>query len=98
MDDILSIKLNIAERFYSIKIKSDEEAKVRMAAKTINDKLRSLKDNLPNKDMQDWLAVACLWFVIELIDTQGKANTAVKGIEDFEKMVTEYLDCLNDSE
>ena len=42
-DDMLSIKVQIAERFYPLKIKRLDEEKIRQAARLINDKILQYK-------------------------------------------------------
>jgi cell division protein ZapA len=40
----LSIKIRIAEREYPMKVKRDDEERVRTASRLINEKLKSYKD------------------------------------------------------
>ena len=44
MVDILSIKIKIGDREYPMKVKPEEEQRVRNAGKAINEKLRSFRD------------------------------------------------------
>lgn len=56
MDDIF-IKIKIAERTYSLKIKPEEEAVLRQAAKAIENKLKLRKEQMRIHDKQDLLAM-----------------------------------------
>ena len=68
MDEPLSIKVQIAERFYPLKIKRSDEEKIRKAARLINDKVLQYKQRYTDKDAQDFIAMAALQFVINLLD------------------------------
>ena len=73
-DDMLSIKVQIAERFYPLKIKRQDEEKIRKAARLINDKVLQYKQRYTDKDTQDFMAMAALQFVISLIDCEQQQN------------------------
>ena len=73
-DDMLSIKVQIAERFYPLKIKRLDEEKIRKAARLINDKVLQYKQRYTDKDTQDFMAMAALQFVISLIDCEQQQN------------------------
>jgi cell division protein ZapA len=70
----LSIKVQIAERFYPLKIKRTDEEKIRKAAKLINDKVLQYKQRYADKDTQDFVAMAALQFVINLLDCEQQQN------------------------
>ena len=74
MDEQLSIKVQIAERFYPLKIKQQDEEKIRKAAKLINDKVLQYKQRYTDKDAQDFMAMAALQFVINLLDCEQQQN------------------------
>jgi cell division protein ZapA (FtsZ GTPase activity inhibitor) len=74
MDDMLSIKVQIAERFYPLKIKRQDEEKIRQAARLINDKILQYKQRYTDKDTQDFMAMATLQFVINLLDCEQEQN------------------------
>jgi cell division protein ZapA (FtsZ GTPase activity inhibitor) len=73
-DEQLSIKVQIAERFYPLKIKRQDEEKIRRAASLINDKVLQYKQRYSDKDTQDFVAMAALQFVINLLDCQQQQN------------------------
>ena len=74
MDEQLSIKVQIAERFYPLKIKRTDEEKIRKAARLINDKVLQYKQRYTDKDSQDFMAMAALQFVINLLDCEQQQN------------------------
>ena len=71
---MLSIKVQIAERFYPLKIKKQDEEKIRKAANLINDKVLQYKQRYTDKDAQDFMAMAALQFVINLLDCEQQQN------------------------
>ncbi len=73
-EDVLSIKVQIAERFYPLKIKRQEEEKIRQAARLINDKVLQYKQRYTDKDTQDFMAMAALQFVISLLNCEQQQN------------------------
>jgi cell division protein ZapA len=92
MEDKLAIKVQIAERFYPLKIEVRDEEKIRKAAKLINDKLLQYKQRYTDKDPQDFLAMAALQFVIQLLDCESKQNFV--SLEEDLKALSEDLDVL----
>jgi cell division protein ZapA len=86
-DEKLSIRLNLADRYYPLKIDPNDEEKIRKAAKLINEKILQYKQRYVNKDTQDFLAMAALQFVIKYLETDEKEDT---------KPITEELENLNE--
>ena len=72
MDDKLSIKVNVADRYYPLKIERKDEEKIRKAARLINEKVLQYKQRYLDKDVQDFLAMASLQFVTRVIEMEGK--------------------------
>ena len=92
MDEKLPIKVQIAERYYPLKIDRRDEEKIRKAAKLISDKLLQYKQRYTDKDSQDFLAMAALQFVIQLLDCESKQNLV--SLEEDLKALNEELDIL----
>ena len=92
MDEKLPIKVQIAERYYPLKIERRDEEKIRKAAKLISDKLLQYKQRYTDKDSQDFLAMAALQFVIQLLDCESKQNLV--SLEEDLKALNEELDIL----
>ncbi|MDA3779199.1 MAG: cell division protein ZapA [Bacteroidales bacterium] len=91
MGSKLSIKVNVADRFYPLKIDKSDEEKIRKAAKMINDKVLQYKKKYTDKDIQDFLAMASLQFVIKLLEADEKTN------DDLDvNMITELIDNIDE--
>ncbi len=72
MDDKLSIRVNVADRYYPLRIDRNDEERIRLAAKLINDKVLQYKQRYTDKDEQDFLSMAALQFVIRLLELETK--------------------------
>ena len=91
MDDKLSIKVNLAERYYPLKIDREDEEKIRRAARLINEKVLQYKQKYADKDTQDFLAMAALQFVIKVMETEDQGIST-----QFEDKVKEISDLAGD--
>ena len=78
----ISIKVNIADVVYPLKIKPSEEENVRKAAKMINDKLKAFKEDYQIDDKQVLLSMASLQFATELLFFKEEPMIKEKGISD----------------
>lgn len=67
----LSIKVNIADRYYPLKVTPEQEEIVRQASKLINDKLKALQQQFEVKDKQDMLSMTVLEIATQLITLQN---------------------------
>jgi len=72
MDEKLSIRVNVADRFYPLRIDRKDEERIRLAAKMINDKVLQYKQRYSDKDVQDFLAMASLQYVIKLLELENR--------------------------
>jgi cell division protein ZapA (FtsZ GTPase activity inhibitor) len=72
MDDKLSIRVNVADRYYPLKVERENEEKIRKAARMINEKVLQYKQRYADKDVQDFLAMAALQYVIKLTEEEEK--------------------------
>ena len=61
----LSIKIKIADREYPMKVKRDDEERVRMASRLINEKLKSYREQFGIDDKQDLLAMVAFDSLVE---------------------------------
>ncbi|MFT6849234.1 MAG: cell division protein ZapA (FtsZ GTPase activity inhibitor) [Sphingobacteriales bacterium] len=84
----LSIKINIAERIYPLKVDASEEEFVRKAAKEINEQIKTYQSQYAVKDKQDLLAMCLLQYATQ----SGKLDSGTL-VED--KGYSEKLDQLN---
>ncbi|MEY3541866.1 MAG: hypothetical protein RLZZ204_678 [Bacteroidota bacterium] len=65
MSNTIAINLILGDRTYRIKIENTDEEKVREKAKKLNDQLTQFKKQYAGKDMQDYLAMVLLSYVLE---------------------------------
>lgn len=90
LSDTFTIRVNIADRYYPLKIKRTDEAKVRNAAKKINDTVFQYRKVYSDKDAQDFLAMAALQFVTKLTDhEEGEGDSKCM---DFLQDISQKLD------
>lgn len=94
MDEKLSIRINVADRFYPLKIDRKQEEVIRKAAKMINEKVLQYKQRYKDKDTQDFLAMASLQYVIKVIEAENKADVSpiIDEISVMEQELREFLD------
>jgi cell division protein ZapA (FtsZ GTPase activity inhibitor) len=77
MDDKLSIRVNVAERFYPLRIERQDEERIRLAARLINEKVSQYKERYADKDVQDFLAMAALQYVIKVLELENQHNDSI---------------------
>jgi cell division protein ZapA (FtsZ GTPase activity inhibitor) len=70
MDEKFSIRVNVADRYYPLKVERENEEKIRKAARMINEKVLQYKQRYTDKDVQDFLAMAALQYVIKLTEQE----------------------------
>jgi cell division protein ZapA len=70
----ISIKINIADRVYPLKINVEEEEIVRRAAKLINDRIKEYQENYAVKDKQDLLSMCVLHYASASIRAEKKVS------------------------
>ena len=75
MDDKLSIRVNVADRYYPLKVERENEEKISKAARMINEKVLQYKQRYSDKDVQDFLAMASLQYVIKLNEEEERKGT-----------------------
>jgi len=94
MEDKFSIKVNVADRYYPLKIDRSDEEKIRKAAKLINDKVLQYKQRYTDKDVQDFLAMAALQFVIKLIECEGKFDnvSVIDELSELDEWLGSYIE------
>lgn len=85
----ISIKINIADRVYPLKVEMREEEQIRKAAKNISEHMRSLQQMYDVRDKQDLLSMSLLHYASAALKYDDK-----KIIED--NGVSEQLSALHD--
>lgn len=91
----ISVKINIADRIYPLKINIEEEENVRRAAKLINDRLKEFQENYAVKDKQDLLSMCVLQIATENLKLDKEQNNLTSDlsgqIQIIDKKLSEYL-------
>ncbi|MEM9325291.1 MAG: cell division protein ZapA [Bacteroidota bacterium] len=71
----LSIKLRIGNREYPMRVKAEDEERIRAAGKILNHKIKSYKDQFGIDDNQDLLAMVAFDCLIEKIKSEEDNGT-----------------------
>ena len=74
MKNFIPVNVVIGDRTYRIKIKAEDEEMIRKLSKKLNVQLNNFKSQYAGKDMQDYIAMALLWFVSENHENGEKMN------------------------
>jgi cell division protein ZapA (FtsZ GTPase activity inhibitor) len=93
MDDKLTIRVNIVDRYYPLKIDRKDEEKIRKAAKKINETVIEYQKLYDNKDTQDFLAMATLQFVTRLVEAEEHhdVHPVLEDIRQFDEVLMNIL-------
>ena len=70
----LSIKIRIAEREYPMRVKEEEEERLRAVGKILNERLRFYKDQFGIQDKQDLLAMVAFETMVEKIKMEEEKS------------------------
>ena len=70
----ISIKINIADRVYPLKVNMEEEEVIRRAAKLINDRIKEYQNNYAVRDKQDLLSMCVLHYATATIKAEKTAT------------------------
>lgn len=76
----ISIKINIADRIYPLKVEMEEEEMIRKAAKDINEHIRSLQQVYDVRDKQDLLSMSVLHYATTALRYDDKKLIEDDGI------------------
>ncbi|MBL1407310.1 cell division protein ZapA [Sphingobacterium faecale] len=77
----ISIKINIADRVYPLRVSTEEEEVIRHAAKLINEKIKEMQENYAVRDKQDLLSMCVLQYATGMIKAERSAQTQDLGLE-----------------
>ena len=91
----LSIKIKIGDREYPMKVKPDEEQRVRNASKQINEKLRVYREQFGIDDKEDLLAMVAFDCLVSLMKNEEQSTAIDSNTEDrlnqLENLISETL-------
>jgi cell division protein ZapA (FtsZ GTPase activity inhibitor) len=88
----ISIKVNIGDRVYPLRIQATEEEYVRKAAKLLNEKMGFFNSNFSVKDKIDGLAMAALEFAVDALNKSNENIQYQHQVPDFSQIETELND------
>ncbi|SKC05685.1 cell division protein ZapA [Sphingobacterium nematocida] len=77
----ISIKINIGDRVYPLRVGIEEEEVIRHAAKLINEKMKELQENYSVRDKQDLLSMCVLQYATGMIKAERSAQNQDLGLE-----------------
>ena len=92
MQNFIPINIVLGGRTYRLKIKTEDEEKVRSMAKKLNEQLTVFKTEYAGKDMQDYLAMVLLWHVSEKLEAQPAQEVDSTQLDNIEKMIDKGLE------
>ena len=70
----LSIKIRIAEREYPMRVKEEEEERLRLVGRLLNERLKFFKDQFGIQDKQDLLAMVAFETMVEKLKLEDEKN------------------------
>jgi len=73
-DNKLTIRLNIADRYYPLTINRLDESRVRKAASMINEAIKKYRLAYSTQDDQDYLAMVSVQYATKLLETKEKVE------------------------
>jgi cell division protein ZapA len=65
VSELIPITINVGDRSYRIKVEPEHEETVRKTARFIHEKVQEFKQQFAGKDMQDYVAMALIWFATQ---------------------------------
>ena len=92
----LSIKVKIADREYPMKVDSEDEERIRLAGKKINEKIKLYRDQFGIDDKQDLLAMVAFDSLYEKLQAEANSSStgesAVDKINYLSKLISDVTD------
>ena len=91
----LSIKIRIGNREYPMKVKAEDEERIRRAGKLLNEKIKSLKDQFGIDDAQDLAAMVAFDCIVEKLREEETSETtnefAMREITRLNQLISDSL-------
>lgn len=78
--DELSIKIKIADREYPMKVKAEDEQRVRTAGKKINERMRVYREQFGIDDKQDLLAMVAFDSLVDKMEIEETKSSTDEGV------------------
>ncbi len=93
MDDLLKIKVTIADRVYPMSISANQELALRSSASKINSTIKKLEQNYAVRDKQDVLAMCALQYAAKL--EQNNNNNINSSKDQNDEKVSELINIID---
>ena len=91
----LSVRIKIGDREYPMKVHPNDEERIRMAGKVINEKIRNYRDQFGIDDKQDLLAMVAFDCLIEKLQIEenndGVDENVVNRIRSLNDLISRTL-------
>lgn len=93
MDGKFHIKLQIVGRYYPMVIERKDEERFRKAARLINEKVAQYKQRYKDRDIQDFLSMAALQFVLKelVLEENNDETPLVSVLKEMNEELDEFL-------
>ena len=92
----LSIKIKIGDREYPMKVDAEDEERIRLAGKKINEKIKLYRDQFGIDDKQDLLAMVAFDSLYEKLQAEASSTTtgesAVDKISYLSRLISDVTD------
>lgn len=91
----LSIKIRIGNREYPMKVKSEDEERIRRAGKLLNEKIKKLQNQFGIDDTQDLVAMVAFDGLVEKLkrdeNSESSDDFALQEITKLNQLITDSL-------
>jgi cell division protein ZapA (FtsZ GTPase activity inhibitor) len=91
----ISIKINIADRVYPLKVSTEEEEIIRRAAKLINDRIKEFQENYAVRDKQDLLSMCVLHYATSTLKAEQKVmhedTEVAEKVYELDELLTDFF-------
>lgn len=81
-NELININIIIADRPYPLKVKPEEEERIRNAAREINSRVKQFQTQYAAKDKQDYLAMSVLMYAVEATSFRDKITIEDSAFEE----------------
>lgn len=91
----LSIKIRIGNRDYPMKVKQEDEERIRKAGKLLNEKIKNYHDQYRIDDMQDLLAMVAFDSMVEKLrfdaSTDANEDFSLREVKRLSQLISESI-------
>ena len=91
----LSVKIKIAGREYPMKVKPEDEERVRNAGHEINERIKKYKEQFGIEDKQDLLAMVAFDSLVDMFSLKDNLNveddSVIQKVEEINQIVSQAL-------